>query len=123
MALVVNTNVSSLIAQSRLTENSKTLKKSLERLSSGYRINHASDDSAGLTISQNLVSQIRRMKQASRNTLDGVSVLQTAEGALQVMGDNIQRIRELTVQAANDTNDATARNSINTEIAFLYLLI
>lgn len=119
MALVINTNVSSLIAQSRLTQNTRVLQKSLERLSSGYRINHASDDSAGLTISQNLVSQIRRMKQASRNTLDGVSVLQTAEGALQVLGDNLQRIRELTIQAANDTNDATARGAINTEIQAL----
>jgi len=119
MALVINTNVSSLIAQSRLTQNTRTLQKSLERLASGYRINHASDDSAGLTISQNLVSQIRRMKQASRNTLDGVSVLQTAEGALQVMGDNLQRIRELTVQAANDTNDANSRSAITTEVQAL----
>jgi flagellin len=119
MALVANTNISSLIAQRRLTINSNDLKKSMERLSSGYRINHASDDAAGLTISQNLVSQIRRMQQAERNTQDGVSILQTAEGSLEVIGDNLQRIRELTVQAANDTNGSPERSSISNEIRVL----
>lgn len=119
MSLVPNTNISSLIAQRRLGSNSKSLHKSMERLSSGFRINRAADDAAGLTISQNLTSSIRRMKQASRNTLDGVSVLQTAEGALSVMGDNLQRVRELTVQAANDTNDATSRLAITNEIKSL----
>lgn len=119
MALVVNTNVSSLIAQRRLSVNSTSLQQSLERLASGYRINRAADDAAGLTISQNLVSQIRRMQQAARNTLDGVSILQTAEGSLEVIGDNLQRIRELTVQAANDTNDANGRASISNEIRTL----
>jgi flagellin len=119
MALVVNTNVSSLIAQRRLSVNSNSLQQSLERLASGYRINRAADDAAGLTISQNLVSQIRRMQQAARNTLDGVSILQTAEGSLEVIGDNLQRIRELTVQAANDTNDANGRASISNEIRTL----
>ncbi|MCE3235059.1 MAG: fliC [Vampirovibrio sp.] len=118
-SLVVNTNVSSLIAQRRLTANTQTLQKSLERLASGYRINRAADDAAGLTISQNLVSQIRKMQQASKNTQDGISVLQTAEGSLEVMGENLQRVRELTVQAANDTNDATGRIAINTEIRAL----
>lgn len=116
MALVPNTNVSSLIAQRSLSRNSTSLQKSLEKLSSGYRINRAADDAAGLTISQNLVSSIRRMQQANRNTQDGVSVLQTAEGSLSVIGDNLQRIRELTVQAANDTNDGVARQSISNEI-------
>lgn len=118
-SLVVNTNVSSLIAQRRLTANTQTLQKSLERLASGYRINRAADDAAGLTISQNLVSQIRRMQKASQNTQDGISVLQTAEGALEVMGENLQRVRELTVQAANDSNDATARAAITTEVRAL----
>jgi flagellin len=91
----------------------------MERLSSGFRINRAADDAAGLTISQNLVSQIRRMEQASRNTQDGVSALQTAEGSLSVIGDNLQRVRELAVQASNDTNGPTERNSISTEIQTL----
>lgn len=119
MSLVPNTNISSLIAQRRLDINHKSLNKSLERLSSGYRINRAADDAAGLTISQNLVSSIRRMQQASRNTLDGVSVLQTAEGSLSVIGDNLQRVRELTVQAANDTNDPVSRQAISNEIQSL----
>lgn len=119
MSLVVNTNVTSLIAQRRLSVHSNNLQKSMERLSSGYRINRAADDAAGLNISQNLISQIRRMQQASRNTLDGISVLQTAEGALTVIGDIAQRVRELTVQAANDTNDVASRGAINNEIKSL----
>lgn len=119
MSLVPNTNITSLIAQHRLDINSSALRKSLERLSSGQRINRAADDAAGLTISQNLVSSIRRMKQASRNTLDGISILQTTEGSLSVIGDNLQRVRELTVQAANDTNDAVSRQAISNEIRSL----
>lgn len=116
MSLIVNTNISSLIAQKKLSDNTRILKRSMERLSSGHRINRAADDSAGLTISTNLVSQIRRMQQASRNTLDGISMLQTAEGSLGVIGDNLQRIRELAVQAANDTNNTASRNALTTEI-------
>jgi flagellin len=116
MALVQNTNVTSLIAQRRLSVNSETLRKAMERLSSGYRINKTSDDAAGMTISQNLISQVRRMKQASQNTQDGISILQITEGSYSVIGDNLQRIRELTVQAANDTNDVASRQSISTEI-------
>ncbi|WP_303672706.1 flagellin N-terminal helical domain-containing protein [Vampirovibrio chlorellavorus] len=119
MSLVPNTNITSLIAQRRLGTNSTKLKQSLERLSSGYRINRAADDAAGLTISENLMSSIRRMNQASRNTQDGISVLQTAEGSLGIIGDNLQRVRELTIQAANDTNDAVARQSISNEIKSL----
>lgn len=119
MALVQNTNITSLIAQHRLAINSKNLNQAMERLSSGYRINKTSDDAAGLTISQNLVSQIRRMKQASNNIQDGIGVLQIAEGAMSVIGENLQRIRELTVQAANDTNDANSRQSISNEIQAL----
>lgn len=116
MALVVNTNVTSLIAQRRLSINSQNLQKSMERLSSGYRINRAGDDAAGLSISQNLGSQIRRMHQNVRNTQDGISLLQVAEGGLSVMGDDLQRIRELTVQAANDTYDGNTRLGIANEI-------
>lgn len=119
MSLVVNTNISSLLAQRKLSLNSKTLQGAMERLSSGYRINRAADDAAGLTISQNLVSQIKRMNQASRNTLDGISVLQVTEGGLEAINDNLQRVRELTVQAANDTNDASMRTSISNEVKSL----
>ena len=119
MSLITNTNVTSLISQRHLNESSNRLKSSLERLSSGYRINRASDDAAGLSMSQNLTSEIRRMQQASRNVQDGQSVIDTADGALSVIVDNLQRVRELTVQAGNDTNDATARSSISNEIRSL----
>ncbi len=119
MALVVNTNVASLQAQHRLGVSNDILNRSLERLSSGYRINRAADDAAGLTISQNLVSQIRRMKQALNNAQDGISVLQVAEGSLQVITENLQRVRELTVQAANDTYDPSGRTTLSNEIQSL----
>jgi flagellin len=116
MELVLNTNINSIIAQNQMARHSSALQNSLERLSSGLKINHSSDDSAGLTISQNLVSQIKRMKQASRNTMDGISVLQTAEGSLEGIGDNLQRVRELAVQAANDTNGPASRDALSNEI-------
>ena len=115
----INTNVTSLIAQRKLAVNQTALQKNMERLASGYRLNHASDDAAGLTISQNLISQIQRMQQAQRNTQDGIGVLQTAEGSLSVIGDNLQRVRELAVQAGNDTNNATMRSAISNEIQSL----
>jgi flagellin len=117
--LVENTNVTSLIAQHRLQQNQDTLTTSMARLSSGYRINRAADDAAGLSLSQNLVSQIRRMQQASRNVQDGGSALDTADGALSVITDSLQRVRELSIQAANDTNDATSRSSISAEIRLM----
>jgi flagellin len=119
MSMGINTNVTSLIAQRKLSVNQQALQTSMERLASGYRINHASDDAAGLTISQNLISQVRRMQQADRNTQDGISVLQTTEGSLSVIGDNLQRVRELTIQAGNDSNDANMRASISNEIRSL----
>jgi flagellin len=119
MSLVTNTNVTSLIAQRRLDVSSKKLQASMERLSSGFRINRASDDAAGLSLSQNLVSQIRRMQQAARNVQDGDSVIETADGALAVIVESLQRVRELSVQAANDTNDAVSRSSISNEIRSL----
>ena len=116
MEMVLNTNVASLIAQRRLTLHSQVLNRSLERLSSGHRINRAADDAAGLTISQNLASQVRRLDQASQNTQEGINVLQIAEGSLAVINDNLQRVRELAVQAANDSYDANSRDAITNEI-------
>ena len=116
MAIVVNTNVASLIAQRNLTNNSQNLAKSIERLSSGYRINRASDDAAGLSISENLRGQIRGNQQAINNIQNGINMLQIAEGGLSVINENIQRIRELCVQAANDTNSSVERDAILSEI-------
>lgn len=116
MPLVVNTNMASLVSQRNLGINTVNLNRSLERLSSGYRINRAADDAAGLTISEGLRSDIRGSKVAVQNAQDGVSILQIAEGTLSVVSDNLQRIRELTVQAANDTNADAQRNAIEQEI-------
>ena len=116
MSIVANTNVASLIAQRNLSNNSSNLTKSIERLSSGYRINRASDDAAGLSISENLRGQIRGNAQAINNIQDGINMLQIAEGGLSVINENIQRIRELAVQAANDTNGSTERDAILSEI-------
>ena len=104
MGLIINTNIPSLIAQRNLRQNTNDLNKSLERLASGYKINRAADDAAGLSISENLRGQIRGTEKAVGNAQDGVNILQIAESALSVIGENLQRIRELTVQAANDTN-------------------
>jgi flagellin len=116
MPLVVNTNVSSLLAQRNLTNNTSAVNKSIERLSSGYRINRAADDSAGLTISETLRGNVRGLKVALQNAQDGISILQIAEGTLSVVSENLQRIRELTVQAANDTNSTDQRGAIVQEI-------
>lgn len=116
MGLVINTNIPSLIAQRNLSQNTQNLNKSLERLASGYKINRAVDDAAGLSISESLRGQIRGTEKAIGNTQDGVNILQIAEGALSVIGENLQRIRELTVQAANDTNSTNERNAIKAEV-------
>lgn len=116
MPLVVNTNIASLIAQRNLSINTTNLTKNLEKLSSGYRINRAADDAAGLTISETLRSQIRGIRAALQNAQDGISILQITEGTLSVVQDNLQRVRELTVQAANDTNSDTQRDAIESEI-------
>ncbi|MEI8389243.1 MAG: flagellin [bacterium] len=116
MSITASTNVASLIAQRNLANNSSNLTKSIERLSSGYRINRASDDAAGLAISENLRGQIRGNAQAINNIQDGINMLQIAEGSLSVVNENVQRIRELTVQAANDTNGSTERDAILSEI-------
>jgi flagellin len=123
MAQVINTNISSLNAQRNLTTSQSSLATSLQRLSSGLRINSAKDDSAGLAISQRFTSQIRGSEQAARNANDGISLAQTAEGDLEQIGNNLQRIRELAVQAANATNSASDRQSINSEATQLILEI
>lgn len=116
MALTVNTNIASLNAQRHLNANQTNLAKSMQRLSSGLRINSAKDDAAGLAISDRMTSQIRGLNQAVRNANDGISLAQTAEGALQETTNLLQRIRELAVQAANDTNSTEDRESLQAEV-------
>ena len=115
MPLVVNTNVSSINAQRNLTNNVMSLSKSMEKLSSGYRINKAGDDAAGLTISENLRAQIRGSKKAIDNVQDGINVLNITDAALSGISNNLQRMRELAVQAGNDTNSAASRTAMKTE--------
>ena len=119
MAIVVNTNVSSLTAQRNLQGSGKLLNRSLQRLSSGLRINSAKDDAAGLAISDRMNSQVRGLNQAVRNANDGISLMQTGEGALQEATNLLQRIRELAVQAANDTNTANDRAQLQKEVTSL----
>ncbi len=115
MAFSINTNIPSLNAQRNLTASSESLATSLQRLSSGLRINSAKDDAAGLAISQRMTTQIRGMNVAIRNANDGVSLAQTAEGSLSSVSNSLQRIRELAVQSANATNSASDRAALNTE--------
>ncbi|MET0549510.1 MAG: flagellin, partial [Xanthomonas sp.] len=107
MAQVINTNVMSLNAQRNLNTTSTSLATTIQRLSSGLRINSAKDDAAGLAISERFTTQIRGLDVASRNANDGISLAQTAEGAMVEIGNNLQRIRELAVQSANATNSST----------------
>ena len=116
MAQTINTNVMSLNAQRNLNKTSESLATTVQRLSSGLRINSAKDDAAGLAISQRMTTQINGMTVAIRNANDGISLAQTAEGALGSIGDNLQRIRELAVQAANGTNSSSDRNSLQKEV-------
>ena len=116
MSLVINTNIASMMAQGNLFTNTKNLTNSMEKLSSGHKINSAADDAAGLAISETMTAQINGNSQALSNIQDGINMLQTAEGSLSVIDTNIQRIRELCVQAANDTNGTSERNAILTEI-------
>ncbi len=115
MGLRINTNTASLNAQKNLMGTKLGLDKSLERLSSGYRINRAGDDAAGLAISENLRAQIRGLKQASRNAQDGVSLVQVAEGSLNEISSILIRLRELAVQAASDTIGPVERQFLNVE--------
>jgi flagellin len=120
MALTVNTNISALNAYRNLSVTNDSMNKSMQKLSSGYRINSAADDAAGLAISEGLKSQIGGLTVAVRNTQDGISVAQTAEGALNETTSILQRMRDLAVQAANGgSNDATAQAAANQEFGQL----
>ncbi|MES2037565.1 MAG: flagellin [Pseudomonadota bacterium] len=116
---VINTNIASLNAQRNLSTSQSALNTSLQRLSSGLRINSAKDDAAGLAISERLSSQIGGLNQAARNANDGISLAQTAEGALQQIGSNLQRIRDLAVQSANGSNSVSDRAALNNEASQL----
>ncbi|BCB09280.1 flagellin [Vreelandella venusta] len=113
---VINTNITSMIGQSNLSKSQNALQTSMERLSSGLRINSAKDDAAGQAIANRMTSQINGLAQAQRNSNDGISIAQTAEGGLNQINDNLQRIRELTVQSANGTNSENDLQSIQDEV-------
>jgi flagellin len=115
MAVIINTNVSAIAAQNSLRTSSLNQNTAMERLSSGMRINNAKDDAAGLAISTRMTASIRGMDAAVRNANDGISATQTAEGSLAAIQDNLQRMRELAVQAANDTNGTSDRTSLDNE--------
>ena len=119
MAITINTNVQSLNTQRHLGKAQANLANSMQRLSSGLRINSAKDDAAGLAISDRMTSQIRGMNQAVRNANDGISFAQTAEGALGEMGNIMQRMRELAVQSANGSNATADRTAIHAEFSQL----
>jgi flagellin len=119
MPQTINTNVSSLNAQRNLSMSQNSLATSMQRLSSGLRINSAKDDAAGLAIAERMNAQVRGMNVAVRNANDGISMAQTAEGALAKVGDSLQRMRELAVQARNSTNSDSDKDSLNKEFAEL----
>lgn len=116
MALTVNSNAASMNAQRNLNKSSSALNTSLQRLSSGLRINSAKDDAAGLAVTQGMSSQIRGNQQAVKNANDGISLAQTAEGALGQVSDNLQRIREISVQASNGSVSDTNRSQLQKEV-------
>ena len=119
MGQTINTNVASLNAQRNLNMSQSSLSLSMQRLSSGLRINSAKDDAAGLSIAERMNAQVRGMNVAIRNANDGISLAQTAEGALSKVGDALQRMRELAVQARNSTNSASDKDSLNKEFTEL----
>ena len=119
MGFQINTNLAAMNAYRNLSANQASLSTSLERLSSGLRINRAADDAAGLAISESLRAQTNGLNQATSNAQDAISLIQTAEGGLNETHAILQRMRQLTVQAGNDTNDAAARTNITAEIAQL----
>ena len=119
MASTINTNINSLTAQRNLSMSQASLSTSLQRLSSGLRINSAKDDAAGLAISERFTTQIRGLNQAARNANDGISLAQTAEGALKASSDILQRVRELAVQSANASNSAGDRQALQAEVGQL----
>ena len=115
----INTNMNAMIATNQMAKNTALSGKSMEKLSTGLRINKAGDDAAGLAVSEKMRSQIRGMQQADRNVQDGISMVQTAEGALEEAGNIAQRMRELGVQAGNDTLTTTDRDKIKEELTQL----
>ncbi len=119
MAITINSNITSLNAQRNLNNTSNSLNNAMKRLSSGLRINSAKDDAAGMSIANRMSSQVRGLNQAARNANDGISMAQVAEGAMQEVSNNLQRIRELAVQAASDSNSATDRAALNDEVTQL----
>ncbi|MBK7615500.1 MAG: flagellin FliC [Vitreoscilla sp.] len=119
MPQTINTNIASLNAQRNLNASQSSLATSMQRLSSGLRVNSAKDDAAGLAIAERMNAQVRGMNVAIRNANDGISLAQTAEGSLSKVGDNLQRMRELAVQARNATNSSSDRDSLNKEFAQL----
>ena len=119
MPQTINTNLSSLNAQRNLNASQSSLAVSMQRLSSGLRVNSAKDDAAGLAIAERMNAQVRGMNVAVRNANDGISLAQTAEGALSKVGDALQRMRELAVQARNATNSSSDKDSLNKEFAEL----
>src|SRR4249919_3820364 len=116
MSLRINSNVDAIAAHRHLSQTSDQISKSMERLSSGLRINKAADDAAGLGISEKMRSQIRGLAQAQRNIQDGVSMVQTAEGDLDEVHSILQRVRELAVQYKNGSLDSTAQSAIQNEV-------
>ncbi|MFT5895265.1 MAG: flagellin [bacterium] len=119
MAQTINTNVMSLTAQRNLNQSQSTLATSMQRLSSGLRVNSAKDDAAGLAIAERMNTQIRGMNVAIRNANDGISLAQTAEGGMQEVGNMLQRMRELAVQSSNGTNSADDRQNLDAEFQAL----
>ena len=119
MTLSINTNIASLDAQRNLAASQSSLSTSMQRLSSGLRINSAKDDAAGLAIAQRMQAQVRGMNVAIRNSNDGISLAQTADGALAQVGNSLQRMRELAVQARNSTNSSSDKDSLNKEFSQL----
>lgn len=116
---VINTNINSLVTQNALVRNNRSLSTSMEQLSTGKRINSAADDAAGLAISNKMTAQIRGLNQAVRNANDGISLMQTAEGATTEITNMLQRMRELAVQASNDTYTSFDRSALNAEVTAL----
>jgi flagellin len=116
---VINTNMKSIVAQNAMTVNNRSLSKAMEQLSTGSRINSAADDAAGLAISNKMTAQVRGLNQAVRNANDAISMIQTAEGATKEITNMLQRMRELSVQSANDTNTTEDRSAIGAEVTQL----
>ncbi|MTI59267.1 MAG: flagellin [Firmicutes bacterium] len=116
MGMIINHNISSMNALRNLSVNSNEMSKTMEKLSSGYRINRAADDAAGLAISEKMRAQISGLNQAQRNAQDGISLMQTAEGAMSEVHSMLRRMRDLAIQAANGTNDADDKAKLQSEV-------